>query len=257
MVVNENLKSPSAINLEHKSSSFRTWMMLFIRIGLFAGLQALFALGFYITKIEGAWEAGANWWPLVVTITNLICIVLLVRLYQAEGKRFWDIFRIDRANFKTDLLALIGTTLVLGPVGLLPNIWLGGLLFDDPQRSLDLLVRPLPMWAVVTSLVAFPLTQGITELATYFNYVMPRLEKHEMPGWLAVSLPAMLLGFQHCALPLLFDLPFFTWRLLMYVPFAFLIGIILHWRPRMLPYLAVIHILMDASLAAMLLEVAI
>lgn len=257
MLNNETLKSMGTINFDKKASTVRAWTMLAVRIVLFVGLQACFALGFFLTGSEHAWESGANWWPLCVTITNLICIALLVRLFRAEGQRFWDIFRFDRVHLKQDLLAFLGITILLGPVGFLPNIWLGGLLFDDPQISLDMLVRPLPMWAVVTSLATFPLTQGLAELATYFGYVMPRFEKNGMPAWLAVSLPALLLGFQHCALPLLFDLPFFTWRLLMYVPFAFLVGIVLHWRPRMLPYLAIIHVLMDASFAAMLLDVAI
>ena len=233
------------------------WVMLVLRIILFVSIQALFALGFYLSGNDHAWDAGAAWWPFVVTITNLVCIFLLVHLFRVEGKRFWTIFTIDRQHLKQDLLALLGITILLGPVGFLPNIWLGGLLFDDPQTSLDLLVRPLPMWAVVISLAAFPLTQGAAELATYFSYVMPRLEARGMRPWLAISVPALVLGFQHFAIPLVFDLPFLTWRLLMYVPFAFLVGIVLHWRPRLLPYLAIIHILMDASFAAMLLDVAI
>jgi len=233
------------------------WFMLVLRILLFISIQALFALGFYLRGNSQAWDAGAAWWPFVVTITNLICIVLLIRLFKVEGKRFWNIYRINRQHLKQDLLAMLGITILLGPVGFLPNIWLGRLLFDDPQTSLELLVRPLPMWAVVISLAAFPLTQGAAELATYFSYVMPRLEAHGMRPWLAISVPAFVLGFQHFAIPLVFDLPFLTWRLLMYVPFAFLVGIVLHWRPRMLPYLAIIHILMDASFAAMLLDAAI
>jgi len=64
----------------------------------------------------------------------------------------------------------------------------------------------------------------------------------------------LFLGIQHCAVPLLFNLPFFTWRALMYIPFAFLVGIVMRWRPRLLPYLAIIHVIMDMSFAAMLLD---
>lgn len=71
-----------------------------------------------------------------------------------------------------------------------------------------------------------------------------------------LMLPSLFLGIQHCAVPLLFDLPFFTWRLLMYIPFAFQVGVVLHWRPRLLPYLVVIHVVMDLSFAAMLFSAA-
>ena len=239
-----------------QSSSRWPWIMLFSRIGLFIGFQALFALVFWLAGSSTAWENSANWWPFGVTLTNIICVALMIQLFKQEGKQFWEIFRIRKQNIKSDLLALLGITILLGPVGFLPNIWLGSLLFDDPQQSLDMLVRPLPMWAAITGIILFPLTQGVAEISTYFSYVMPRFERQGMPRWLAITLPSLFLGIQHCAIPLLFDVRFFTWRLLMFIPFAFLVGIVMNWRPRMLPYLAVIHVLMDLSFAMMLLGVA-
>jgi hypothetical protein len=85
---------------------------------------------------------------------------------------------------------------------------------------------------------------------------MPRLQNQGLPSWLAVALPALMLGLQHFAVPLVFDLRFIAWRGLMFIPFGFLVGILLHWRPRLLPYLALTHVLMDLSLAMMLLSVA-
>lgn len=35
----------------------------------------------------------------------------------------------------------------------------------------------------------------------------------------------------------------------MFLPFALAVGFLLRWRPRLLPYLAIVHILMDFSLA--------
>jgi hypothetical protein len=77
-----------------------------------------------------------------------------------------------------------------------------------------------------------------------------------MPGWLALTIPSLMLGFQHVGVPFLFNAPYLLWRGLMFVPFAFLAGMVLRWRPRMFPYLAVIHVLMDMAFAAMLLDVA-
>lgn len=242
--------------MQNQSSTRWPWIMLVSRISLFIGIQALFALGYLLAGSSVAWEDSANWWPFVVTVTNFICIALLVRLFRQEGERYRDIFYIKKENVKSDLLALVGITILIGLIGYFPNVWLGGLLFNDPQQTLDLLVRPLPMWAVIISMILFPLTQGLAEIPTYFSYVMPHFEEQGMRRWLAFSLPALFLGIQHCAIPLLFDIRFFTWRLLMYVPFAFLVGIILRWRPRMLPYLVMIHVLMDLAFAAMLLGVA-
>ena len=232
------------------------WIMLVSRISLFIGIQALFALGFWLAGSSAAWEFSANWWPFVVTIANFICVALLVRLFKQEGKRFWDIFHIQKEHLKSDLLALLGLLIILGPVSYLPNVWLGGLLFGDPQRSLDLMLRPLPLWAVYAGIFLFPVTQGLAELATYFAYAMPKLESQGMPRWLAVSLASLFLAFQHIAVPLLFDTRYIVWRGLMFIPFAFLAGIVLRWRPRLLPYLAIVHALMDMFFATMLLSVA-
>lgn len=44
-------------------------------------------------------------------------------------------------------LALLGTLVIAGPLGYLPNLLLANWLFGDVQAPLDLLVRPLPVWA--------------------------------------------------------------------------------------------------------------
>jgi hypothetical protein len=114
------------------------------------------------------------------------------------------------------------------------------------------LFQPLPLWAIWAALVLFPVTQGLAEIPTYMAYVMPRLEARTGWRWLAVVLPAFFLGAQHVAAPLLFDGRFVAWRLIMFMPFAFLVALVMRWRPRLLPYLAIVHVLMDISAAAML-----
>jgi len=232
------------------------WFMLFSRLLLFASIQAIFALVFYLAGSSNSWETSANWWPMVVVITNLLCVGLLVQIFQLKGKRYWDIFRFDRQHIKGDLLTFLGITVLAAPVSILPNIILGGWLFGDSNATLGLFVRPLPFWAVYATIILFPLSQGMTEIATYFNYIMPSFKENGMRPWLAISLPALMLGFQHIAVPLLFDVRFILWRGLMYIPFAFLIGIVIHWRPRMLPYFAIVHVLMNMSFATMFLSVA-
>jgi hypothetical protein len=117
-------------------------------------------------------------------------------------------------------------------------------------------VRPLPVWAAVIGLVIWPITHGLAELPTYFGYAMPRLETRTGHPWLAVSLASFFLAAQHIALPLLLDGRFIAWRMLMFIPFALMVGILLHWRPRLLPYMVIVHILIDAATAAALLSVA-
>ena len=233
-----------------------SWSMLFSRITLFILFQALFALGFALAGSSKAWEDSANWWPLFVTLANLVCIFLLVKLYEKDGRRYWDIFRFDKATVKKDLLTLLGILLIVAPVSFLPNILLAKLLFGDPLLALDLLVRPLPFWAAIAGFILFPVTQGLAEIALYFSFVMPAFESRGMKPWLALSLSSLVLGFQHIGVPFLFNGRYLIWRGFMFLPFAFLLGIVLHWRPRLLPYLAIVHVLMDLSVGVMLLPLA-
>ncbi len=230
--------------------------MLPIRLILFAGLQALLALVFFLVGKSNAWDLSTNWWPLVVFLANMICLFLLVRFYKAEGDNFWNIFKFQRDSVGKDLLALLGFLIVAGPIGFLPNILLGNLLFGNVSIATEMFLRPLPMWAVIASILLFPITQGLVEIPTYMMFVMPRIEKSGSPRWLAILLPTLFLAAQHIAIPLVFNGRFILWRFLMFLPFALLIALVIKWRPRLLPYIAIIHVLMDISTAVMLLPLA-
>ena len=232
------------------------WLLLFGRTLLFFGVQTLFALGFAVGGTTAPWTASAAWWPLGVTLVNLICLVVMVFAVQREGGSYWTIFRLERAHLKSDLMALAVVLLISAPVSYLPNVLLATALFGDAQVALDLLVRPLPLWAAYASVILFPITQGLVELPLYFLYVMPRLRHQGIAIGVAVVLTVLMLSLQHLAIPFLFDSRFIIWRGLMFLPFALLVGLVLHWRPRLLSYLAVVHVLMDMAFAVLLIGVA-
>jgi len=237
-------------------ASIKPWFMVVARLFLFAGIQGILALVFFLNKTANAWETSANWWPLVVAMTNLICLAFLIRFFKVEGKRYWDLFRIERPTLKQDLLTMLGLLVLIAPIGFLPNILLGNWLFGDSMTTLNMIVRPLPYWAAIAGILLFPITQGLVEVATYFSFVMPQFEKQGMRPWLALGLPVLFLSLQHIAVPLLFDGRYILWRALMFLPFALLLGFVMRWRPRLLPYLAILHVLMDLSLPIMFLGVA-
>jgi hypothetical protein len=227
--------------------------MLIIRSLLFLGCQSVIALFLWWGGSPDAWSNSAAWWPIAVVLTNLVCLGLLIRFYQQEGKNFWHIFRLRREFIKPDLLFLLGFLLVAGPVGYLPNLWSAQWLFSEPEIALNLLVRPLPVWAAIVSFALFPLLQGLVELPTYILYALPRLEAQRVRPWLAVSLTLFFLSAQHIFAPFIFERHFIIYRLVMFLPFAALVTWVLRWRPRLMPYMAVIHALMDISIAVMVL----
>jgi hypothetical protein len=114
----------------------------------------------------------------------------------------------------------------------------------------NMLFRPLPTWAFVLSFL-FPLTIWFAELPTYFGYVMPRLfrgagESQTRPyaAWLIAS---FFLAAQHMFLPLILNSGYMLWRFGMFLPFALFTGLVLKYRPSLLPYFVIVHALLDVS----------
>jgi len=233
-----------------QSSRITPWLMLLARTFLFVAWQGMIALLYFLSGSSAPWDASTAWWTVTATLTNLVCIYLLIKLFKLEGLPYRDLFRFNRETMKSDMLWLLGLVFLSGPAAMLPNIFVAQWLFGDSEAVVPLLFRALPLWAILPTLVFFPITIALAEIPTYFGYVMPRLEK-QVGTWMAVLLASLALAFQHVTLPLVFDVRFITWRLLMFLPFALLLGIALRWRPRLLPYLFIIHGLMDLSAAWM------
>jgi hypothetical protein len=238
-----------------RNDTLKPWLMIVSRSLLFLTFQTLIALIFRLSGSSDSWNASAGWWPFAIIFTDLACLGLLIRFYRQEGKRFWDVFLIQRQFIKQDLLFLFGFLVIAGPLGYLPNFWSARWLFGDPQIALDLLVRPLPAWAAVSSFAIFPIMQGLVEIPTYMLYSLPRLESQGLRPWLAVGLVSFFLSAQHIFAPFLPDGRFITYRLVMFLPFAVLIALVMRARPRLMPYVTVIHTLMDLSVAVMFLLV--
>lgn len=240
----------------NRALQFTPWLMLASRLFLFLGLQVTAAAVLAATGSTRAWAESATWWPLYITITNALGVAWLMQLYRAEGQRYLDVFRLDRTQLGRDLLTVLGLVAIAAPLSMLPNPILATALFGDSQAVVPLLFGPSPAWAMMPVLVVFALSQGLVELPTYFAYATPRLERQGVPTWAAVGAGALMLSLQHIAAPLWPEGRYLLWRGLMFLPFALFVGIVLRWRPRLLPYLAVVHALMDLSLIALYLTVA-
>ena len=132
------------------------WIMLFSRTLLFLGWQAVIALIYLLLGSNSAWTAAAAWWPLTATLTNIVCLRLLSQLFQREGYRYRDLFRIRRDTIKGDLLILGGALIISGPLDFLPNPISAQWLFGSTEAPMNLFVQPIPLIAAVILMVVFP-----------------------------------------------------------------------------------------------------
>lgn len=220
-------------------------LMLVARTFLFVTFQAMIALGFLVWGADHPWDTSVAYWPVTVSLTNLVCLGLLHRLTRSEGSRLLELIQFEGRHVVLDLFTAVGILVVCAPLVLFPNYALGVWLFGDPNVPSGMFFRPLPYWLALVCLLVFPLTVALAELPTYFAYVMPRLVVLSRRPWLAWLMASFWLGVQHVALPLMFDWRFAVWRALMFLPFALFVGATLLWRPRLLPYLMVGHGLLD------------
>ena len=230
------------------------WLMLISRSVLFLAFQILIALVLAAMGTASAWDESARWWTFLPIFTNIVSIYLLVRVYNAEGKRYLDALKFSRDTFKTDLLWFFGLSIIGLPIASAPMNTLAIAIFGDAMTPVNMMFRPLPTWALLVSLL-FPLTIAFAELPTYFGYVMPRLEAQLKNGWAAWLIASFFLGAQHMFLPLILDGRFMLWRLGMYLPFALFAGLTLKLRPTLLPYFMIVHALMDVSAVAVYLMI--
>lgn len=237
---------PSSIPPSNTKAISHPWLILISRSVLFILFQALIALIFFATGNTSAWDESVRWWTLVISLANFVSIYLLARLFNAEGKRFFDLFKFSPETWKKDLLWFILASIIAMPIVAAPREPLAAAIFGDAMIATNMLFRPIPTWAFVLSFL-FPLTVAFAELPTYFGYVMLRLEARLKNGWLAWLIASFFLAAQHMFLPLILDSGYLLWRLGMFLPFALFTGLVIKLRPALLPYFVIVHALLDIS----------
>lgn len=239
----------NSMSVSQLATISRPWWMLFSRSILFLIAQLLIMLIAALASnrsLPEAWDESARWWTFMAFVANLASLYLLVKMFNLEGRHYWDILRFSRATWKTDLLWFVGFSIISMPIAAAPREPLARLIFGDANIATYMLFRPLPTWAFALSFL-FPLTIWFAELPTYFGYCMPRLEAQLKNGWLAWFIASFFLAAQHIFLPLILNGGYLLWRFGMFLPFALVTGLALKFRPGLLPYFVIGHALIDIT----------
>ncbi len=223
------------------------YFLLISRLLLFVFFQALIAI------IVHSWQASEHYWLLTATLTNIVSIALLFILFRRDGNKYLKIFSFNKGSQKKDIIIFAGLAVLAGPIVFIPGYFLSIMIWGDPDVPTDMMFGPIEKWLVYILLIAFPVTIVFAELATYFGYIMSKLQKQMKAKWLAVALPVVFLSIQHCTLPFIPDINFIVYRALVFLPFAILIGVSIYYRPSLFIYFAILHGIMDFGTAVMFL----
>ncbi len=230
-----------------RRSSAAAWPMVFLRSALFLAFQALIALIYLLAGHPHPWAASVAWWPLAIFLTGAVNLALLVRLLRAEGSSYRDMVRFRSGEVGKDLLWLLALLVVSAPLSMLPSQLLATALFGSVEAASALYIQPLPLAAAAALMFLMPLAQGLTELPNYFGYCRPRIERGSRSALLAIAVTVVMLAAQHIFAPFIPDARYLLFRGLSFLPFALVLGVGLRWRPRLLPYMMVVHFLMDVG----------
>jgi hypothetical protein len=230
------------------TSSILLFSLLGSRLVLFIFFQAIIAL------IASSWQISEKYWLLAATLTNIVGIVFLVFLFRADGKSYFSLFKINKSDIKKDILIFAGITSLTVPIVFASNYFLSLLLWDNINIPTKMMFGTIEKRLVYILLFVFPITIAFAELATYFGYIMPKLQQQLKNKWLAVFLPVLFLSIQHCTLPFIPDINFIIYRALVFLPFAAIIGVSIHYRPSLFTYFAILHGIMDFGAVLMFLK---
>jgi hypothetical protein len=237
-------RTSSDKNNSQKFNKKELIFLLFGRLLLFVGFQAILTLVFWLAGRKTPVEDAAAWWLVQVILTNITCIWLLSVFMHREGLQLPDLYRVEKHSIWKEMLIAIGIMIIGLPLGVLPNSIVAQWLFGNALTPALMMFRSIPNWALVMGIL-FPLTIAFAEIPYYFAFLMPRLQSTTNMKWPITIICGLALAAQHITLPLILDGRFILWRLLMYLPFAIFVGVVMQCRPRLLPYLMVIHALMD------------
>ena len=239
------LNSQSAIEgrVEAKVITWRgPLLMVFARLVLAFAAQALVALLFAFRSSSAPWLSAARWWPVYAVLIDLSCLALMVRLTRREGIHLLDLVSFDRKRLGSDVLLGLGFGIVFLPIAVI-GIVMSNRLVNGILAPLSI-YSPLPVWAVIYSLLVFPLIWGMVEQLTYQGYALPRLQALTRKSWVAVVLVTFGWAVQHVGLPSVFDLRYMLVRLLSFLPLALVMTVVYLRVRRLLPFF-IAHWAMD------------
>ncbi len=224
----------------------RTLILLASRTVSFLIFQLAAAGIFFLRGAVNPMDMSVAYWPYSAVFGSVVSYILLISAMRKEKKSVLSFYKFDKKTIGIDILVVAGAFVVMGPLTFFPNIWLGTLLFGDSALTMDMLFRPLPSMIAIAAALVFPLTVGVSEIPVYYGYTLPRLKARTGFVW-ALILSVTFHALQHSALPFIPDWRFIVWRFGMFLPLAFAMALLVYWRPRLMPYIVICHILMDLS----------
>jgi hypothetical protein len=231
--------------------------MVVVRSVLALAAQGLVTLILAWMRNPDPGRAGTAWWQVTGTLVDLGCLALLFGLTRREGIRLVDLIGLDKRHWRRDVLLGLALLMLIFPVVMIGGSLVAGLaVFGTIQPTLpaEVMMKALPIWAVLYARAIWWVIWSATEEITYNGYALPRLQALTGRTWLAVGIVSIGWALQHAFLPLVADWRVFLYLFLQMLPLVAVMQL-LYLRLRRLPPLIVMHWGMDLFSAVMMTSV--
>jgi hypothetical protein len=229
------------------TSGSRIFITLIMRTVLFAIFGFVMIGVFSITGGENdAVQEAEKWWAFQAIMANIATFVILRILLKREGLTYGSILHFQKVRLGKDLLRSLLYIVICFPIAAIGLYGLSFLAFGHFQPP-DNMMQAIPLWAAIVALIVFPITNALVEIPTYMGYAFPRIEKQWGKKSLAILLTALFLAIQHGPLPLVFDGPYWIWRMFSFIPLAIVLAFI-YSRTRNNAPLVIAHYVMDLQM---------
>lgn len=240
--------TPSSVSTRFAVSGLSWWpVLLFLPARLFFSFLAQGVVA-AIVAILGSidpWREAAAWWPVYLTIADILCLLSLVWLTRREGITLLDLVGVRGKGILKQLAWTPAYLLAIAPAAGLASVITQ--LFYGRALPPYLAIVDLPLAGALYSVVVWPFIWSITEELVYLGYLLPRVEALSGRTWQAVLVVTFFWGLQHLANPFLPDGTYLFSRVLAaFVAVGGVTLVYVLWHRRLIPLIGA-HYLLDLA----------
>lgn len=210
---------------------------------------------FILAFVLGALVTGkavadiSSWWSVMASLINVFTIVMLVVIARKNGMTYKELINLKKGQTGEKHIGIIVLMVVVGMAGLyLAGFICYGVLPYSPPK----VVEPIPLVLAILNVIVLPITTALAEDGLYLGLGV----NHIKNKYLAVIVPAFFYAFQHCFIPVLWDVRYMVYRFISFLPLTVMFCIYYYKKRNPLPCM-IAHVILDIATAVTILSMSV
>jgi len=162
--------------------------------------------------MSGALADISKWWTTIDIIINIITIFILLAVCRKKGITYGKSINYEKG--RTGIKAAIIGIAIVVVISMAGMYGAGFICYGEIPHLPVMMVKPIPLWLAVATLLILPVTTTFAEDGLYLGVINQSNLK-------AVLLAAIFFyAAQHCFIPLIPDIRYMIYRFISFLPAA-------------------------------------